>query len=249
VFVKICGITNEEDALLAVAMGADAVGFVFAPSPRQIAVSQVRDITRRLPPEVMTLGLFRDEASRRVVEMVNAAGLHGVQLHGHETPAEGKWIRQRVQFLIQAFAAGDRMLERVEEYQAADAVLIDSPTPGSGQVFDWVLAEGLPLDRRVILAGGLTPENVGEAIARVRPWGVDVSSGVEREPGRKDVSKLMRFVNAAKQAGIDVGEETVDLDAPLATDAGADGDGSDGAEPDTDEGSAFYDWEDDRSAG
>ncbi len=246
-FVKICGITNEEDALLAVAMGADAVGFVFAPSPRQIAVSQVRDITRRLPPEVMTLGLFRDEASRRVVEMVNAAGLHGVQLHGHETPAEGKWIRQRVQFLIQAFAAGDRMLERIDEYQAADAVLIDSPTPGSGQVFDWVLAEGLPLDRRVILAGGLTPENVGEAIARVRPWGVDVSSGVEREPGRKDVSKLMRFVNAAKQAGIDLGEETVDLDAPMAGEG--DPSGPDGDQTDTDEGSAFYDWEDDRSAG
>ncbi len=195
----------------------------------------------------MTLGLFRDEASRRVVEMVNAAGLHGVQLHGHETPAEGKWIRQRVQFLIQAFAAGDRMLERIDEYEAADAVLIDSPNPGSGQVFDWVLAEGLPMDRRVILAGGLTPDNVGEAIARVRPWGVDVCSGVEREPGRKDVSKLMRFVNAAKQAGIDLGEETVDLDAPLAP--AAEPDGPDDGYPETDEGSAFYDWEDDRSAG
>ncbi len=126
-FVKICGITNEEDALLAVAMGADAVGFVFAPgSPRQIAVNQARDIARRLPPEVMTVGVFRDEASQRVVEMVNAAGLHGVQLHGHETPAEGKWIRQRVQFLVQAFAAGDRMLERVDEYTAADAIMIDS---------------------------------------------------------------------------------------------------------------------------
>ena len=179
--------------------------------------------------------------------MVNAAGLHGVQLHGHETPAEGKWIRQRVQFLIQAFAAGDRMLERVDEYQAADAVLIDSPTPGSGQVFDWVLAEGLPLDRRVILAGGLTPENVAEAIARVRPWGVDVSSGVEREPGRKDVSKLMRFVNAAKQAGVDLGEESVDLDAPMAGEV--DPLDPDGSQTDTDEGSAFYDWEDDRSAG
>ncbi len=170
-FVKICGITNEEDALLAVAMGADAVGFVFAPSPRQIAVTQARDIARRLPPEVMTVGVFRDEASRRVVEMVNAAGLHGVQLHGHETPAEGRWIRQRVQFLIQAFPAGDRMLERVDEYQAADAVMIDSPSPGSGQVFDWVLAEGLPLDRRVILAGGLTADNVAEAVAPHPPLG------------------------------------------------------------------------------
>ena len=249
--MKICGITNEEDALLAVAMGADAVGFVFAPSPRQIAVTQARDIARRLPPEVMTVGVFRDEASRRVVEMVNAAGLHGVQLHGHETPAEGRWVRQRVQFLIQAFAAGDRMLERIDEYQSADAVMIDSPTPGSGQVFDWVLAEGLPLDRRVILAGGLTPDNMGEAVTRVRPWGVDVSTGVEREPGRKDVSKLMRFVNTAKEAARAAGEETLDLDDPGLDDhrwASAGGRAGGGFD-DADDGSAFYDWEDDRSAG
>ena len=247
-FVKICGITNEEDALLAVAMGADAVGFVFAPSSRQIAVTQARDIARRLPPEITTVGVFRDEASRRVVEMVNAAGLHGVQLHGHETPAEGRWVRQRVQFLIQAFAAGDRMLDRIDEYDAADAVMIDSPSPGSGQVFDWVLAEGLPLDRRVILAGGLTADNVAEAVTRIRPWGVDVSSGVEREPGRKDVSKLMRFINGAKEAALAAGEETLDLDRPFGPGAPGPGDDWD-AEDDSDEGSAFYDWEDDRSAG
>ncbi len=247
VFVKICGITNEEDALLAVAMGADAVGFVFAPSPRQIAVTQARDIARRLPPEVMTVGVFRDEASRRVVEMVNAAGLHAVQLHGHETPAEGRWIRQRVQFLIQAFAAGDRMLERIEEYEAADAVMIDSPSPGSGQVFDWVLAEGLPLDRRVVLAGGLTPENVGDAVSRVHPWGVDVSSGVEREPGRKDVSKLMRFVTVARQAAADAGDETIDLEGGGLGSAGLDD--LDDLADESDEDSRFYDWEDDRSAG
>ena len=200
-FVKICGITNEEDALLAVAMGADAVGFNFAPgSPRQIAVAQARDIARRLPPEVMTVGIFRDEAPQRVVEMVNAAGLHGVQLHGHETPAEGKWVRQRVQFLVQAFAAGDRMLDRLDEYTAADAIMIDSASPGSGQVFDWVLAEGLPLDRRVILAGGLTPDNVADAIHRIHPWGVDVATGVESRPGKKDGSKVRRFINAANEA-------------------------------------------------
>ena len=238
-FVKICGITNEEDALLAVAMGADAVGFVFAPSARQIAVTQARDIARRLPPEVMTVGVFRDEASRRVVEMVNAAGLHGVQLHGHETPAEGRWIRQRVQFLIQAFPAGDRMLERVDDYESADAVMLDSPKPGSGEVFDWLLAEGLPLGRRLILAGGLNPDNVAEAVHRIRPWGVDVSTGVERQPGRKDASKVMRFVNAAKTAGAAVGEELVDLDGPFEPAAvGAD---------DLDGEPVFYDWEDDRS--
>jgi phosphoribosylanthranilate isomerase len=240
VFVKICGITNEEDALMAVAMGADALGFMFAPSPRQVAVNHARDIARRLPPEVMTVGVFRDEATTRVVDIVNAAGLHAVQLHGHETPAEGRWVRQRVQFLIQAFAAGDRMLDRIDEYEAADAVLIDSSAPGSGRVFDWVLAEGLPLGRRVILAGGLTPDNVAEGIHRVHPWGVDVSTGVEREPGRKDVSKLMHFVNEAKAAARADGEETIDLDGPLEpVTAGADG---------PDDGPAFYDWEDDRSA-
>jgi len=222
VFVKICGLTNEEDALFAVAMGADAVGFNFASgSPRQIAVTQARDIARRLPPEVMTVGIFRDEAPQRVVEMVNVAGLHAVQLHGHETPAEGEWIRRRVQFLIQAFAAGDRMLDRVDEYTAADAILVDSPAGGgSGQVFDWVLAEGLPLDRRVLLAGGLTPENVGEAVRRVHPWGVDVASGVESRPGKKDGSKVRRFINAANEAADEDDPDGL-LDDPVATFAGS----------------------------
>ena len=242
-FVKICGITNEEDALLAVAMGADAVGFNFAPgSPRQIAVAQARDIARRLPPEVMTVGIFRDEAPQRVVEMVNAAGLHGVQLHGHETPAEGKWVRQRVQFLVQAFAAGDRMLDRLDEYTAADAIMIDSASPGSGQVFDWVLAEGLPLDRRVILAGGLTPDNVADAIHRIHPWGVDVATGVEKSPGRKDASKVMRFINQAKEAAETDGEEHIDLGAPTAHRAVGPNDDLDG-DP------MLYDWEDDGPPG
>jgi phosphoribosylanthranilate isomerase len=218
VFVKICGIANEEDALLAVAMGADAVGFVFAPSPRRVAPTVVRDIVRRLPHEVLTVGVFRDESPARVVEVVHQIGLKGAQLHGHEAPAEATWVRQRVGFVVKAFAAGDRMFDRMGDYDV-DAILIDSQLPGSGQVFDWTIAEHLPLDRRIILAGGLTPDNVAEAIARVRPWGVDVSTGVEAEPGRKDAVKVMRFVNAAKAfdspdgsgdrpAGLDaVGEE------------------------------------------
>ena len=241
VFVKICGITNEEDGLLAVAMGADAVGFVFAPgSSRQIAVAQARDIARRLPPEVTTVGVFRDEAPQRVVEMVHAAGLHGVQLHGHETPAEGKWVRQRVQFLIQAFSAGDRMLERIDEYTAADAVLIDSSSPGSGQVFDWVLAEGLPLHRRVILAGGLDAENVAEAIHRIHPWGVDVSTGVEKSAGRKDATKVMRFINQAKAAAELDGEQQIDLGPGLLHRA-------ESADPDPLDDALVYDWEEDAS--
>jgi phosphoribosylanthranilate isomerase len=118
--------------------------------------------------------------------------------------------------------------------------MIDSPSPGSGQVFDWVLAEGLPLTRRVILAGGLRPENVGDAVGRVRPWGVDVSSGVEREPGRKDASKVMRFINEAKDAAEGYGEEQVDLEAPIDTRTPVPSSALDDEPP-------LYDWEDDSS--
>lgn len=200
-FVKICGTTNESDALFAVAMGADAIGFVFAPSPRQVQPTVVRDIVRRVPAEILTVGVFRDEAPQRVVELTNTCGLSAVQLHGHEAPAEAAWIRERVPFLIKAFGAGDRMLERVDEFEKADAILIDSGSPGSGQVFDWSIVEMLPLNRRIILAGGLSPDNVEEAIARTRPWGVDVASGVESSPGHKDARKLYRFVTYAKEAG------------------------------------------------
>ena len=198
-FVKICGITSEEDALLAVAMGADAVGFIFAPSKRQVAASHARDIARRLPPEILTVGVFRDEAPKRVVDVVHAAGLRAAQLHGHETPEQTRWVRARVPFVIQGFTAGDPALGRADDY-GADAVLVDSPTPGSGQMFDWSLAEGAPLGRRVIMAGGLTPTNVADAIERVRPWGVDVATGVETAPGRKDARKVRDFVRNARAA-------------------------------------------------
>jgi phosphoribosylanthranilate isomerase len=198
-FVKICGITSEEDALLAVAMGADAVGFVFAPSTRQLQPVQAYDIVRRLPPDILTVGVFRDEAPQRVVDIVHQVGLRAAQLHGHESPADTAFVRERVRLVFKAFPAGSSALDRVHEYRA-DAVLIDSATPGSGQVFDWLLAEGIPLDRRVILAGGLTAENVTEAVQLVRPWGVDVSSGVEASPGRKDARKLRDFIERARAA-------------------------------------------------
>jgi phosphoribosylanthranilate isomerase len=199
VFVKICGITNEDDALLATALDADALGFVLAPSSRQVDPETVRDIVRRLPREVHTVGVFRNERPERIVEIVGRAGLRGVQLHGSEPPSEVKWIRERVQFVIQAFSAGDPALVNAGK-SAADIILIDSPTPGSGKVFDWQLAEGAPRGKRILVAGGLTPENVGDAIRLVRPWGVDVSTGVEAAPGRKDPGKLRRFVEAAREA-------------------------------------------------
>lgn len=197
--MKICGITNEDDALLAVALGADAVGFVFAPSPRQVPMLAARDIARRLPGEVRTVGVFRDAAPERVVQVVHEAGLDAAQLHGHETPEQARFVRSRVPFVIQAFPAGDPGLDHVDEY-GVDAVLIDSAAPGSGEVFDWALAEGAPSGRRLIVAGGLRADNVAVAIDRVRPWGVDVSTGVEARPGKKDPRKLKAFIDAARAA-------------------------------------------------
>jgi len=198
-WVKICGITSEEDALLAVAMGADAVGFVFAPSPRQMSPSAVGAITRRLPPEICTVGVFRDEEPKRVVEIVNRGGLDAAQLHGNESREECGYVSVRVPLVIKAFAAGDLRLARAGEY-GADIVLVDAPSPGSGQVFDWQLAEGVPAGRRLVLAGGLDPDNVAAAIRRVHPWGVDVSTGVEATVGHKDPRKVRAFVQAARAA-------------------------------------------------
>lgn len=208
-FVKICGITSEEDALLAVAMGADAVGFVFAPSVRQMSPAAVASIVRRLPPEVMTVGVFRDALPERVVETVQSAGLRGAQLHGHESLEDCAEVATHVGFVIKAFAAGSAALARAGEYRA-HAILVDAPEPGSGQVFDWRLVEAAPQTRRLVLAGGLTPGNVANAVRRVRPWGVDVSTGVERSPGQKDPLKIRAFVQAARAGSRAVGASTTE---------------------------------------
>ncbi len=200
--IKICGITNEPDALLAVGLGADAVGFVLAPSPRQIAPSVASDIVKRLPRDVLTVGVFRDEAPSRVVEIANTVGFGAVQLHGHETAHESLWIRARVARTIKAFPAGDRAIARFAEF-GADYLLVDGQSPGSGQVFDWRLAEGVVDPGRMFVSGGLTPENVGDAIAALRPRGVDVSSGVEASPGTKDPRRLRAFIRSARAAAVD----------------------------------------------
>ena len=198
-FVKICGITNEEDALLSVAMGADALGFIFAPSSRQVSIATVAAITPRLPPEIMTFGVFRDDLPERVVDVVNRTGLKGAQLHGHETPEQTAQVARQIRHVVKAFAATSPDLAEATKF-AADVFLIDSPEPGSGKIFDWRLAEGLPRSHRFLLSGGLNPENVADAIRVVRPWGVDVSSGVEASPGRKDPIKVRDFVRAARAA-------------------------------------------------
>ncbi|MGD9798372.1 MAG: phosphoribosylanthranilate isomerase [Acidimicrobiia bacterium] len=212
-FVKVCGTTNEEDALLAVAMGADAVGFVFAPSPRQVSMDEVGHIVHRLPREILTVGVFKDESAERVVQLVHGAGLQAAQVHGG-TAEDTRWIRERVPTVFKVFAAGDPAVRRAREY-GADAVLVDNPRPGSGQVFDWSLAEDVPGGLRLVLAGGLSPDNVADAIATVHPWGVDVCTGVEASPGRKDPRRVRAFVAAAREAA-----PAVDPDGEAATDDG-----------------------------
>src|SRR5215210_7817813 len=142
-FVKICGITNEDDALLAVAMGADAVGFVFAPSVRQVPVQQVYDITRRLPPEILTVGVFRDEHPKRVVEIVHRSGVKGAQLHGHESADVVARVVRAVPFVIKAFAAGSPGVAGAASL-ATNTILLDGSTPGSGHLFDWSLVGEVP---------------------------------------------------------------------------------------------------------
>jgi phosphoribosylanthranilate isomerase len=211
VLIKICGTTSEDDALLAVAMGANAVGFIFAPSPRQVSPQLVADIVKRLPrEEVVTVGVFRDDAPRRVVEIMYSAGLQAAQLHGRETPDEAQWVRQRVPMVIKAFPAGDPRVTRAAEY-GADAILLDAPNPGSGKVFDWELAGDVPEGQRIVIAGGLHSGNVAAAVSRVKPWGVDVDSGVEASPGVKDPMKVKAFVEAAKQAAATLAAATATL--------------------------------------
>lgn len=180
-------------------MGADALGFIFAPSPRQVRPGLVADIVKRLPPEILTIGVFRDESPARVAEIVNTTGLIGAQLHGAESPAAVKKLTESVRFVIKGFPAGASAVRAAGEY-GADCVLIDAPHPGSGQVFDWSLTGEVPSDVRLMLAGGLTADNVTDAIAAVQPWAVDVVTGVESAPGHKDPVKLRAFIATAKAA-------------------------------------------------
>ncbi len=201
-FVKICGITSEEDALLAVAVGADAVGFIFAPSKRQVNAVRVADIVKRLPGEVLTVGVFKNESTSRIREIVNQTGLTAVQLHGSETPAMVQEVKEDVRTVFKVVAPGSEAFERSEEF-GADAIMVDSPGGGTGQVFDWRLAEDAPAGVKLIMAGGLDPTNVADAIAKVNPWGVDVASGVEKAPGVKDPVLVRQFVQAARGGNIE----------------------------------------------
>lgn len=202
---KICGITRVEDALAAAQAGADAIGLVFyAKSPRAVTVQQARAIVEALPPFVTTVGLFVNASRCELGEMLDAVPLDLLQFHGDETPAQCEghgrpWVKAlRVR-------AGDDIAAACHAYRARGArgvlldTFVDGVPGGTGQAFDWSLVPaglGLP----VILAGGLTPANVGQAITQVKPWAVDVSGGVEASKGIKDAALIKAFTTAVREA-------------------------------------------------
>jgi phosphoribosylanthranilate isomerase len=200
--VKICGITNLDDAHHAVACGADALGFVFYPgSPRFVNPDTARRIIAELPPLVTTVGLFVNEPPARIREMVDFCGLNTVQLHGDEEPDQCCYPPCRV---IKALRLRGDMQSGLFAAYKVSALLLDAFVPnqfgGTGHRCDWAKAAAVASQHRVILAGGLNPENVAEAVRQVHPYGVDVSSGVEEKPGQKDPEKVARFIRMAKEA-------------------------------------------------
>jgi phosphoribosylanthranilate isomerase len=228
--IKICGITNMEDALAAIACGAHALGFVFASSPRRVTPEQAGAIVRALPPFVTAVAVVVDEPVEALRGKLETSGCQAVQLHGDEPPSYVDNLRGSnntsvschsaglseprflaplgmtpMPWIIKAFRIGDEGdLGRLDAYGRADAFLLDSRVAGkaggSGVTFDWGLAQTAgKTGKPIILAGGLTPDNVGAALEAARPYAVDVSSGVEVSPGRKDHGLMREFVRAVRE--------------------------------------------------
>ena len=199
--IKICGVTNLEDAMVIAESGADAIGFVFYPaSPRAIQPKEAREIIRHLPPFITTVGVFADQETE-LEETVDFCGLDLVQLQGNEPPQVCERLGPRA---IKAIRVKDQSsLDPMKNYQVRGFVLDTyrkDQLGGTGELFDWRLAIETKKFGRIILAGGLTPENVEEAIRMVKPMGVDVSSGVEEKVGKKSSKKVRQFIQAARSA-------------------------------------------------
>jgi phosphoribosylanthranilate isomerase len=198
--VKICGITNLEDALLATELGADALGFIFyRKSPRYVAPAAAREIIAQLPPFVGSVGVFVDEGAQEVRELAAQVGLDWIQVHGQESPDYCRRLGRRV---IKGFRIKDEnSLKDLEPFQGAvQAFLLDTykkgQVGGTGETFDWELARRAGQYGKIVLAGGLTPDNVAQAIQVAQPQAVDTASGTEASPGKKDPEKLRAFFEA-----------------------------------------------------
>jgi phosphoribosylanthranilate isomerase len=221
-WIKICGNTSATDARLAVDAGADAVGFVFAASPRHVTESEVAGIVARLPKTVETIGVFVDATVEEIYSAVRMCHLTGVQLHWDAPPDLPARLKNRLGHQLRVLrvlhfgedATGQTaghtsaLASAYEKDPSVDGLLIDSRTAaatgGTGVAYDWKLAAKMAFknarERKLVVAGGLTPENVAEAISALHPWGVDVVTGVEAESGRKDPPKVREFVKRARAA-------------------------------------------------
>ncbi len=206
--VKICGITSIEDARAAVEAGADALGFVFAPrTPREVNPEVARDIIRALPPFVVPVGVFVDQSPEEILRLVTRCGLQAIQLHGNEPEALSRQLSLPV---IKAIRVRDlRDIAPIATYPAHAFLLdafVEGMAGGTGTCVPWEVARQVRSTVPIILAGGLRPETVAEAVSIVRPYAVDVSSGVEERPGRKDHKKVREFIAAVREADRDEAE-------------------------------------------
>jgi len=205
--VKICGITNRGDARQAVESGADLLGFNFVrTSPRYITPAKARRIVKKLPESVSTVGVFQDENEEKMLEIARSVGLDQLQLHGDETPEEVARLKRRMRVIKALRVKKPFRAAQVAAYKRADAILLDAYSRkargGTGKTFDWRIArQARRAGRRIFLAGGLTPENVGEAIRTARPYAVDVCSGVESRPGKKDARRMQSLMSAVRASG------------------------------------------------
>ncbi|NVM25375.1 MAG: phosphoribosylanthranilate isomerase [Desulfobacterales bacterium] len=201
--VKICGITNYQDASLAVEVGAHAIGFIFAPSPRQITPEKACDIIRAIPPFVQTVGVFVDERPATIRQIIQFCGLDLVQLHGDESPAMCHGLMPHT---IKVFRLKDESgLQSIKPYYGkVRALLLDTDSEtrrgGTGETFDWGLAiKAKEFEIPTILSGGLNPDNISQAISLVKPYAVDVNSGIEDRPGKKNVSLMKELMGRIRK--------------------------------------------------
>jgi phosphoribosylanthranilate isomerase len=223
-WVKICGMTNVDDAVAAAEAGADAIGLIFAPSKRQVTVAQAKSIVHGLPKTLEKVGVFYDESALQIEDIVAQVGLTAVQLHGDESPEFARTLfrrdgranrgRMRVFKTLHVTEGMERIARYFLDPSTIDAFLLDTVVQdqvtgetqrgGTGKTFDWQFAAEKLADvrrqARIIVAGGLSPDNVEEAVRMLQPWGVDVCSGVEREPRKKDPTKVKSFIAAAREA-------------------------------------------------
>ena len=202
--VKICGITNPEDALAAIAAGADALGFNFyKPSPRYIAPQAAREIIEQLPTSVLTVGVFvNEESPQAVMNIANGANIKALQLHGDESPAYCRELAPHTS-VIKTLAVSDSFDPKLACEYKVDAIMLDTRDNrlrgGTGRVFDWSIAQQVSqLVPRLYLAGGLSPENIEEAIEKVRPYAVDACSALEDRPGIKNHDRVRAFIDTVR---------------------------------------------------